>query len=150
MLYLFIAFLILFDQFTKLLIIKDFFGYPPWEVLPFFNIVLVFNKGISFSILSTDSHLMPYGLAIVALAICYFLIKWIQHENNTGIRIGLAMIIGGALGNALDRFFYGAVVDFLDFHIKGYHWPAFNMADTFICLGAAWIIYRSIFKPQKH
>ena len=116
---------------------------------PFFRILLVWNNGISFSMLSSNSQLVRWGLVVFALLIVLYLIKFLKKEKNGVIQFSLILIIAGALGNIIDRIRFGAVIDFLDFHIGNYHWPAFNVADIFICVGVAIIIIHSIFFHKK-
>ena len=114
--------------------------HAPVVILPFFSLYLTYNSGVSFSMFSTHSELGIALLIGVALAICLSIVYMIRHEKDKLVRIALAMILGGALGNVLDRLRYGAVVDFLDFHWQRYHFPAFNLADSAICIGAALIL----------
>lgn len=116
---------------------------------PFFRILLVWNNGISFSMLSSHSQLVRWGLVAFALLIVLYLIKFLKKEKNSVIQFSLVLIIAGALGNIIDRIRFGAVIDFLDFHYNSYHWPAFNFADIFICIGVAIIIIHSIFFHKK-
>ena len=113
------------------------------EVLPFMNLVPVWNTGVSFGLLSGAGVYAPLLLAAFALAVGMFLPlytrSWAQPE-----RTGASLMAGGAIGNAIDRLLYGKVVDFLDFHAGGWHWPAFNVADIAIVVGAALILYGSI------
>ena len=105
------------------------------EVLPFLNLVLVRNDGVSFGLLG---GVVPWwGLALLAAVIVVWLLNWLWRVQDklTGAAIGL--IIGGALGNVLDRVRYQAVTDFLDFHFRTYHWPSFNLADAAIFCGVA-------------
>lgn len=115
-------------------------AHTPVALLPIFNLYLTYNSGVSFSMLSAHSELGIALLIGTALAICLGIIYMIHHEKNKLVRIALAMILGGALGNILDRLRYGAVVDFLDFHWQRYHFPAFNLADSAICIGAGLIL----------
>ena len=85
------------------------------------------------------------ALSVLALGIVMLLLNWLRREDNPLIQTALGFIIGGAIGNVIDRIRLGAVFDFLDFHIAGQHWPAFNAADSFICIGAVIIIVHSIF-----
>src|SRR5207253_8912422 len=111
------------------------------QVTDFFNLVLVHNKGAAFSFLSDAAGWQTpllIGFAVVAIAILGTLI--VRSPQRRLLCTGLALILGGALGNVIDRLRYGQVVDFLDFHAQGWHWPAFNVADSAITLGAALII----------
>ncbi len=130
-----VAFLFLFtllsDQFSKLLVIKNLVLGESINILPFFNIVRVQNKGVTFGLLS--GTLQPIVFIILSLIVVAFLIDYARKNKNYRPFIG--MIIGGALGNVIDRIVHGSVVDFLDFHLGSYHWPAFNIADSAIVMG---------------
>lgn len=107
------------------------------EVTSFFNLVMVWNKGVSFGMFTSGEHYMPYVLMVMALALTGFFVVWMLRAATLLAAIPLAMIISGALSNVWDRARFGAVVDFLDFHIGSLHWPAFNIADSCIVLGVA-------------
>ena len=117
-------------------------------VTPFFNLVLGFNRGISFGLLGDLGSWGPVVLSSLAVAIVGFLLLWLWKAEDAWDEAAIALIIGGALGNLLDRLRAGAVTDFLDFYVGSYHWPAFNLADTGITIGAAILIVRS-FHPIK-
>ena len=125
---------------------KQYIGtlLAPGEILGitgFFNLVLVFNRGAAFSFLSNASgwqRELFAGIALVASAVIVALL-WRASQERL-FSAGLALILGGALGNLFDRIVLGHVVDFLDFHALGYHWPAFNLADSAISVGAALLI----------
>jgi signal peptidase II len=93
--------------------------------------------------------LAPWLLSGLALAVVIGLLVWLRRTEHWLIAIGLGLVIGGALGNVVDRLRYGAVVDFLDFHAAGYHWPAFNVADAAICIGAAVIVVDGLLAPRR-
>lgn len=119
------------------------------QVLPFFNIVMVWNEGVSFGLMSglENSHIW---LSLLAIAVSSGLAVWMVTANRLTTAIPLAMIIGGALGNVIDRLRFGAVADFIDLHIMGYHWPAFNLADSMITIGvAALLIDGLFFEPRE-
>ena len=146
MVYLVILSVLIFDQLTKNIILNEMVTPKIIEVTPFFNLILAFNTGVSFSMFSGNN---PYVLSAIALSVCALIAWWLTKEQDKITRIGFAMIIGGALSNVLDRFMYGAVVDFLDFYIGSYHWPAFNIADTAICIGAGLIVLRSFLLKKE-
>lgn len=107
------------------------------EVLPFFNVVLIRNPGVSFGLLG----LAPWwGLSALGLAVAAALAGWLWRAQSRWLAVGLGLLIGGALGNVLDRVRHGAVTDFLDFHVAGHQWPAFNLADTAIVVGVALLV----------
>lgn len=115
------------------------------DVAPFFNLVHVWNWGISFGLFSEHREWGRWVLTILALIIVTVLFFWLRKAENKIIAAGLGLIIGGALGNVIDRLIHSAVFDFLDFHVSGYHWPAFNAADSFITVGAVLLIFDSLF-----
>ncbi len=146
----FILILIFLDQVTKWWIIN--YIMQPIKTLPitpFFNIVLTWNSGISFGIFSNQGSFSVIILSTLATLIVFFLAVWLMKAENKKLIIGLICIIGGAIGNIIDRVYHGAVIDFLDFHIKSYHWPAFNVADSCIFIGATLIILDSLFPDKK-
>lgn len=147
------AAVILLDQLSKWLIVAVVMGDRPGvvEITPFFNIVLVYNRGVSFGQLG---DIPPWLLTALALAITAGLLVWLRRADNRWVVVGLGMVIGGAIGNAIDRVFTAerAVVDFLDFHIgecASYcHWPAFNVADSGIFVGVALLLIDSLIAPR--
>jgi signal peptidase II len=133
------------DQLTKWLIQQTMSFGKSVPVLPFFNLVLVYNPGAAFSFLSSAPGwqrdvFVAIGLAASALIV--YLLR--RHAGDPLFCFALALILGGALGNVVDRLLLGAVVDFLDLHVAGYHWPAFNVADSAITCGAALLIWDSL------
>ncbi len=111
------------------------------EVLPFFNLVLVWNRGVSFGLFNQTDPLMPYLLMALAAVLVAMVLRWLLRAETRCESVAFGLIIGGAIGNVIDRICYGAVVDFLDFHVAGQHWPAFNVADSAIVVGACIILY---------
>ena len=138
------------DQLTKWWIV-NFVMNPPSviEVTPFFNLVLGLNRGVSFGMFSSDSNLSRWLLTALALAIVCALAVWLWRAEKPWLAVALGLIIGGAIGNVIDRAMVGAVVDFLDFHVADYHWPTFNVADMGITCGAAVLIWDSVFGYQR-
>ena len=139
------------DQATKWWVV-DVVMQPPRviPVTPFFNLVMGWNRGVSFGLFGGDAGLNSGILILVALAIVAMLAWWLRKAETPWVAAAIGLIIGGALGNVLDRLVAGAVADFLDFHVAGYHWPAFNLADTAITIGAAALILDSLFRsPEK-
>ncbi|WP_422022413.1 signal peptidase II [Pyruvatibacter mobilis] len=110
------------------------------EVFPFFNLVLGFNRGISFGLLNSDSPAAPYLLSAFALVVVGLLVVWLRRSKHAAEAAGIGAIIGGAAANIADRLADGAVTDFLDFYIGSYHWPAFNVADAAIFCGVVLLI----------
>lgn len=144
--YAFAAAVILLDQIGKwwiLAVVMD----PPRviKLLPFFDLILVWNRGVSFGFLGEMGRIGPWFLSGLAMAIVVGLTIWLSRLSERFSAISIGLIIGGALGNVIDRVRFGAVVDFLDFHVAGYHWPAFNLADSAITVGVAFLLIDSLF-----
>jgi signal peptidase II len=117
------------------------------EVTGFFNLVLVFNRGAAFSFLAdAPGWQQPFFIAVALIAAA--IVSWMlwRYPARRLLCVGLALILGGALGNLWDRVAYGHVVDFLDFHAYGLHWPAFNVADSAISVGAGILIAESFLR----
>ncbi len=150
MIYLLSLGVILVDQITKMLIEAALIPQEVVPVFPGFNLFLTYNKGVSFSFLSSDHTWMPWALSALALAICLFIVQWMRVEKSRLILTGLALILGGAIGNVIDRIRFGAVVDFLDVYVESYHWPAFNVADSAICIGVGLILLDYLKKGKTH
>ncbi|WP_070990111.1 signal peptidase II [Halofilum ochraceum] len=136
------AVILLLDQITKIWAVSALELYRPVEVLPFFNLTLLHNTGAAFSFLADAGGWQRWffvGLtAVIAVGITIWLVRLRPEERLT--RLCLALILGGAIGNLIDRVRLGYVVDFLDFHVAGWHWPAFNIADAAISCGAVLLI----------
>ena len=141
--------LVLIDQVTKILVYieKERIG-TGISILNFFNIVYVENRGISFGIFS--SYDASFYLGILSFLISFYIIFIIKMTQEIWEIIGLSLILGGALGNGIDRVINNYVIDFFDFHLNNFHWPAFNFADSFITVGGIIFFWRIFFKkPQK-
>jgi signal peptidase II len=132
---------ILCDQLTKIAILRTYAYGVPHAITSFFNLVLVFNQGAAFSFLASAGGWQRWGFTglglVAALVICYLLKR---HAHQRLFCWALALILGGALGNVVDRIVYGHVIDFLDVHVRGWHWPAFNLADSAITVGAVLLV----------
>lgn len=115
------------------------------EILPFFNIVMVWNQGVSFGMFSNGSHWGPWLLSGLSVIISIGFLIWLSRSFSRLQSVAIVMVIAGALGNVVDRMRFGAVIDFLDVHALGYHWPAFNIADSAICIGVFLLIIQSFF-----
>lgn len=130
----------LLDQATKLSALAALERGDIYAVLTIFNLRLSFNEGISFSLFTETFTGRPFLLAGITLLVTALLGLLLVRSTTRLEAVALGMIIGGALGNVLDRLRIGAVVDFLDFHVWGFHWPAFNLADSAIVIGAGALI----------
>ena len=144
------ASVLVFDQLTKFVMLNYVLNERPGiELTSFFNLVYAWNTGVSFSMFNDSGATGTLLLCLPAALIVAALLWWLYREKVRAVQIGLGMIIGGALGYLVDRVRLGAVFDFLDFHLGVRHWPAFNVADSFICIGAAVIILHGLFYPEK-
>lgn len=125
------------DQVTKWWILTRTMQPPRvQEITEFFNLVLVWNRGISFGLLGDGGPSQAWLLAAFGTLVAGGLLIWLHRGDLTRMAgMGVSLIVGGALGNVVDRLRFGAVVDFLDFHMAGWHWPAFNVADAAITVG---------------
>lgn len=137
------------DQITKHAIVDGMSLYESIQILPFFNLTYVHNYGAAFSFLYDAGGWQRYFLSAVALIVSAVIIWWLKDASKEQILLPVAFsfILGGALGNVFDRLVYGYVIDFLDFYYGSYHWPAFNVADSAIFIGAALLII-DIFKNK--
>ena len=130
------------DQATKLAAVALIDLASPVELMPILNLVLVYNPGAAFSILGTAGGWQRWLFIGLAVVICAFIVHWLRGMPR-GARwtpLALSLVLGGAIGNVIDRVRIGAVVDFIDFHVGDWHWPAFNVADSAICIGAALLV----------
>ncbi len=133
--------IIILDQLTKLYFLNLLLQNDMYiKVCSFFNLIVAWNTGVSFSMFNDMGNLGVYVLSGFSVFMVGILIYWLKKETHLFMRTALGFIIGGALGNVIDRLRFGAVFDFLDIHAYGHHWPAFNLADSFICIGAIMLI----------
>lgn len=137
---------LLLDQASKWIILQ-WVMQPPRviEVTSFFNLVLVYNRGVSFGLLASDLWWKPFALAALALLIVGCVLWWVRRQTAALPLYGSGLIVGGAVGNMIDRFLHPGVVDFLDFHLAGWHWPAFNVADAAIVCGVGLLLLDGLF-----
>ena len=130
------------DQASKFVAVAALAGKSPVEVTPFFNLVLVYNRGAAFSFLAGAGGWQRELFTAIAV-IASLWIVWLlrRYPQQTLFCLALSLVLGGAVGNVIDRVMIGAVVDFLDFHAYGWHWPAFNVADSAITCGAVLLVW---------
>ncbi|MBU1528117.1 MAG: lipoprotein signal peptidase [Gammaproteobacteria bacterium] len=143
--------LILVDQITKLWVQARLDLGTVVEITSFFNLVYVLNPGAAFSFLADQEGWQKHflaGVAVVASSVIIFMMRSSSHRKFA--MFCLACILGGAIGNLIDRVAHGAVIDFLDFYIQNYHWPAFNVADIAITMGAIGLIVDELFFNKEH
>lgn len=146
-----LAFVILLvDQFTKVLIVGYYQLHDSTYVTPFFNVVRAHNTGAAFSFLAGASGWQRWfftGVGLAAAALILWMLK--SHPGQKLFSFAMACILGGAIGNVVDRLMHGYVVDFLDFHWRGMHFPAFNVADSAITIGAACLILDELLRVKR-
>lgn len=119
-------------------------------ITPFFDITLVWNKGISYGLFQQNSATGRYILIGIILCISIVLLVWLMRAQGYLLAIAMGLVLGGALGNVIDRISYGAVADFFSFHYWGYNWYVFNLADIWVVAGAALLIYDSLYNDAQH
>lgn len=144
------AVVIALDQATKYAVFAGL--HPPFGGIPVtgvFNIVAVWNRGVSFGLFASGSPWTPVLLTGLSVIVAAALGWWLRQATSRLLVVALGLVIGGALGNAIDRTVHGAVMDFLDFHWAGLHWPAFNVADSAISVGAALLVWDALFGGSK-
>jgi signal peptidase II len=136
------ALVLVLDQISKTWVLANFRLMDRQIVTSFFNLVLVFNAGASFSFLADAGGWQKWFFVVLALGISLWLLSLLKkHAHERLMPAALSLILGGAIGNVVDRLRFDAVVDFLDFHLAGYHWPAFNVADSAIFVGVALMLW---------
>jgi len=142
---------ILADQSSKYAMLSwvDIDARPPIAVTSWFTLVMVWNQGISFGMLTNPETYVPYFLILVAVTISAVLARLSLRSDKKVEWIGYSLIIGGAMGNVIDRFRFGAVADFFYFHLGTLGWPAFNVADAAICVGVCVLLFHSLFFTRK-
>ena len=149
----------LLDQLSKWWVVETLFRpagmtqtpfYTPVRIAlaPVFNLVLTWNRGVSFSLLNHQTDWNVVVLSTLSLAIAAGLTVWLARVERRRLALALGLVIGGAVGNVIDRIRFGAVADFLDVHVGLWHWPAFNLADSAITVGAVIIVLDSLFAPR--
>jgi signal peptidase II len=146
-----VATILALDQASKFAVLRAFSPITwPVEVTPFFNLVLVWNRGVSFGLFGgNDGEVQRWLLVAVAVGVAAVLMVWLARGvEDAWQRWSFRLIVAGAIGNAIDRILHGAVVDFLDFHYAGWHWPAFNVADSAIVIGALVLVADGL-RPQR-
>ena len=143
------ALLAALDQLSKFAITRILTDGVNIELAPFFNLVLVHNRGAAFSLFSSAAgwqRELFIAIAVIASVWVVYLLR--RYPRQTLFCFALSLILGGAIGNVIDRVLFGAVIDFLDFHFSGYHWPAFNVADSAITCGAVLLVWEGL-RPHK-
>lgn len=139
------------DQYTKWLIVTNFELYSARQITSWFNLVHVHNFGAAFSFLSSEGGWQRWFFTVLTSVISVALVVWIIRlpVAERLQRIALALILGGAVGNLIDRIHLGYVIDFIDWHYGEHHWPAFNIADSAICIGVGLLIIHMLFLDNR-
>lgn len=154
------AVIIVLDQLSKWWVVEKlmrpegvadtpFFSPVRIAVLPVFDLVMAWNRGVSFGVLNNDGRWNAVLLSVLSIAISIGLLLWMRKAQSKLVLLALGGIVGGALGNVVDRIRWGAVADFLDVHVMGYHWPAFNLADSAISVGAVLLVLDALFTKSS-
>lgn len=145
------VFIILIDQVSKYLVNKYLVLFQPMRLLPFLNFTLKYNTGAAFSFLGTAGGWQVYLLAAISLIVSIIVFIWLVRMKypHWVMALSLSLILGGALGNLIDRLRYGFVIDFIDFHIGNWHFATFNVADSAISIGAVLLIGKLLLYPNK-
>tara|TARA_B100000035_G_scaffold9676_1_gene8256 strand:+ start:927 stop:1400 length:474 start_codon:yes stop_codon:yes gene_type:complete len=147
---LFIITIFLIDRITKILVINsaEEIGEVNISLTSFLNINLIWNEGIAFGLFSFDEKIY-YNLLTFLIIVVTLIILWMIVKTEKIEKLAFMMIFGGSLGNIFDRLIYFAVPDFIDFHVKNFHWFIFNVADIFITVGVILLIYNELFLRKK-
>lgn len=145
------ALIVVLDQITKLIAVQQLVYGQPVPVLPSFNLTLMYNPGAAFSFLSDASGWQRWFFVAVS-SIASVLLVWWLHKLKSGqwlLALALALVLGGAVGNLIDRLWLGHVVDFIQLYYRSFYWPAFNVADSAISVGAVLLIWDALFVKHK-
>lgn len=153
------AIILILDQLSKWWIIEKvmrpdgvietpFYSPHSVEIFPVLHLVMAWNRGVSFGMFNNDGTWNALILSVLALVISACLIVWMRRADGLWMKISLGLVVGGALGNVIDRIRFGAVADFVFFHVGSFEWPAFNLADSAISVGAILLLAQSLFGAQ--
>jgi len=144
------ALVILLDQSTKLIAVNSLALYESIAIFPGFNLTLLYNTGAAFSFLSNAGGWQRWFFIGLAMLISLFIVFWMRSlkKDNYWLLVALALVLGGAIGNVIDRIYLGYVIDFIDIYYQTNHWPAFNIADSSITIGAIMLIIDAIWLNQ--
>ena len=138
--------MVLLDQLSKYIVRSNLTLYEVKPVMPFWNWTFIFNEGASFGFLANQGGWQKILFACISLIVSVGLIYYILKKIYTGITgLALSFILGGAIGNLIDRVYFGKVTDFIQWYYGDYYWPSFNLADSFVCIGVAFLIVESMF-----
>lgn len=142
-------FIVILDQATKQLALFFLSQDRAMTLFSFFNLSLAFNRGAAFSFLNNAGGWQTLFFTSIAFIFVLILVCYLLFSQSAYTSFFIAFIIGGAIGNVIDRMHYGYVIDFIDWHINDYHWPTFNIADTAICIGVILFLSMNCFSRNK-
>ena len=143
-------FIIVLDQISKQLVESTFMVFETLPLLPSINLTLAYNEGAAFSFLSDQGGWQRWLFAGLAIIVTLVLVGWMNKLQNERLAaISLALIIGGAIGNLIDRLLFGHVIDFIDLYYGEWHWPAFNVADSAIIIGVVLMLIDGLFTQRE-
>ncbi len=145
------ALIIIVDQITKYAASSMLLMHEPVAVLPFFNFTLMHNTGAAFSFLADQGGWQRWFFAVLALVVSIVLAVWLYRlkTHEKWLAMALSLVLGGAIGNLIDRVYYGYVIDFIDVYYNAWHWPAFNIADSAISVGAVMLVIDAFRNKEK-
>lgn len=145
------AAVIIADQVTKFLAEAWLAAYQPVPLAALLDLTLSYNRGAAFSFLSDQAGWQRWLFVVVAICVCLFLLRWLTqlHRGERWLALTLGLILGGALGNVIDRLLYGHVIDFIDIHYGHWHWPAFNIADSAITVGVIGLLLQLLLERRR-
>ncbi len=146
----FAAAIVVADQVSKWIVLGSLHPGESIRVTPFFNWVLTFNAGAAFSFLADAGGWQRWFFTVLALGVSAWIVTLLRrHSGEFRLSLALTLVLGGALGNVIDRIRFGAVVDFIQWHAAGFYWPAFNIADSAITVGAILLVYDQFANPAS-
>jgi len=143
--------IVLLDRLTKYLAVHFLVPFEPLRIFSLLNLTLGYNKGAAFGFLNNASHWQTWLFGTLAVLVSIALLIWLKNlsSKQRWMSIALTLIVGGALGNLCDRILYGYVTDFIEFHFSHWSFPAFNVADSAICVGAFMVLFDALFLQKK-
>jgi len=143
---------LILDQFTKLLADALLVMYEPVSLLPFLDLSKAYNAGAAFSFLSQADGWQRWFFVGITLFVAVVIVLWLARlpKSQRCVGLALSLVLGGAIGNLIDRLVYGHVIDFIDLYYGSWHWPTFNVADSAITVGAVLLVLDSLLSGNKH
>lgn len=142
---------VIIDQVFKMVIVTHLLPYVEHNVIPGFRLTLAYNTGAAFSFLDSQSGWQVWLFSVITILVCILIVWWLQKckASQVWLCVALALVLGGAIGNLIDRLTLGYVVDYFVLYVSRWSWPAFNIADGCICVGAVMLILDMVFRKRK-